>query len=157
MTTFLGRAVHYLAGEVGIDQFIAIGRGLVAMENVHQVAQRSFPRARVVYVDNDPAAVPHAEALLTTTTGVSVISEDFRKPERVLVRTGRTLDLSRPVALILAEIAHFIPDSGEPGELVRRYVDSLAPGSHLVLTHAYLTAALTLIPRVRAETDQLEA
>ncbi|MGH3294958.1 MAG: SAM-dependent methyltransferase [Trebonia sp.] len=79
--------------------------------------------------------VPLADALLTATTGVSVISEDFRKPERVLVRTGRTLDLSRPVALILAEVAHFIPDSGEPGELVRRYVDPLPPGSHLVLTH----------------------
>jgi hypothetical protein len=50
---FLGRAVGYLAGECGIRQFLDIGSGLPAGENVHEAAQRIAPESRVVYVDND--------------------------------------------------------------------------------------------------------
>ena len=51
---FLGRAVHYLAAEAGIRQFLDLGTGLPSGNNTHEVAQRVAPQARVVYVDNDP-------------------------------------------------------------------------------------------------------
>jgi SAM-dependent methyltransferase len=137
---FLGRAIGYLAGEVGIGQFIDIGSGLPTMENVHQIAQRPLPGARVVYTDNDPAVVRHTEALLTGTAGVTVIQEDVRNPARILESAAGALDLSRPTALVLVAIMHFIPDADQPHEIVRRYVDALAPGSYLVLTHASTTA-----------------
>jgi len=38
-------------------QFLDIGTGLPTQDNVHQIAQRVTPDARVVYVDNDPVAL----------------------------------------------------------------------------------------------------
>ncbi len=57
---FLARAVHYLAAECGIRQFLDIGTGLPTASNTHQVAQAAAPDARVVYVDNDPIVLVHA-------------------------------------------------------------------------------------------------
>jgi hypothetical protein len=50
---FLRRAVNFLAGESGISKFLDIGTGLPTADNTHEVAQRSAPDARAVYVDND--------------------------------------------------------------------------------------------------------
>ena len=138
---FLRRAIGYLAGEMGVGQFLDLGSGLPTMDNVHQVARRSLPGARVVYVDNDPAVVRHTEALLAGTTGVAVIHEDARNLAGILGRAAGALDLSKPVALVMAAIMHFIPDADEPQEIVRRYVDALVPGSYLVLSHASVLAA----------------
>jgi SAM-dependent methyltransferase len=138
---FLRRAIGYLTGEMGVGQFLDIGSGLPTMDNVHQVARRSLPGARVVYVDNDPAVVRHTEALLDGTSGVIVINEDARNPTGILGQASGALDLSRPVALVLAAIMHFIPDADGPQEIVRRYVDALAPGSFLVLSHASVLTA----------------
>jgi hypothetical protein len=63
---FLASAVRYLASEIGVRQFLDIGSGLPAMDNVHEVAQRAAPESRVVYVDNDPIVLAHARALLTS-------------------------------------------------------------------------------------------
>ena len=59
---FLGRAVHYLATEAGIRQFLDIGTGLPSVNNTREVAQRVMPRSRVAYVDNDPIVFGHARA-----------------------------------------------------------------------------------------------
>jgi hypothetical protein len=62
---FLNRAVTHLTAEAGIRQFLDIGTGLPTVDNTHEVAQRSAPDARIVYVDNDPLVLAHAQALLT--------------------------------------------------------------------------------------------
>jgi S-adenosyl methyltransferase len=59
---FLDRAVRYLAAEAGIRQFLDIGTGLPATNNVHNVAQTVAPSSRVVYADNDPLVLAHARA-----------------------------------------------------------------------------------------------
>ncbi len=64
---FLGRATRYLAAEAGLRQFLDIGTGIPAAGNTHEVAQRVAPDARVVYVDNDPIVLLHAQALLRST------------------------------------------------------------------------------------------
>ncbi len=61
---FLGRAVGFLARDRGIRQFVDIGAGLPTQGNVHQIAHRVAPGARVVYVDNDPVVLGHNRALL---------------------------------------------------------------------------------------------
>ena len=66
---FLIRAVHYLAREAHVQQFLDIGTGLPTADNTHEIAQRLAPEARVVYVDNDPVVLAHARALLTSTRG----------------------------------------------------------------------------------------
>src|SRR6202044_1421365 len=63
---FLGRTVRYLAAEKGIRQFLDIGTGLPTTNNVHEVAQDVAPSCHVVYADNDPLVLAHAQALLTS-------------------------------------------------------------------------------------------
>jgi SAM-dependent methyltransferase len=136
---FLGRAVRYLVGEAGIRQFLDIGTGLPSANNVHEVAQAIAPECRVVYVDNDPIVLAHARALLTSSAEgrTAYIDADLREPKKLLTnRTLRaTLDLSRPVALMLVAILHFIPDARKPARIIKTLLDALPSGSFLVATH----------------------
>ena len=59
---FLGRAVRFLAEHTGIRQFIDIGSGIPTAGNVHEVAQRAAPHARVLYADRGPVAVAERQA-----------------------------------------------------------------------------------------------
>src|SRR5262245_36982696 len=81
---FLGRAIRYLAGERDIRQFIDIGAGLPARDNVHEIAQRARPDARVVYADNDPVVLAHARALLARDPHTRAVAADLRKPGDLL-------------------------------------------------------------------------
>jgi hypothetical protein len=136
---FLRRAVSYLAGEAGIDQFLDIGTGIPTWPNVHEVAQAANPLARVVYVDNDPIVLTHARALLTSHPAgqASYIDADLRNVEEILGsgELHSTLDLSRPVALLLIAIMHFVPTADDPHGVCRRLLDALPAGSYLALSH----------------------
>ncbi|SRR5579875_1101623 len=134
---FLARAVRYLAGEAGIRQFLDIGTGIPSASNTHEVAQAVAPDARVVYVDNDPIVLVHARALLASgphgTT--QYIDGDVRQPDAILREAARTLDFSRPVALMLLGIMHLIQDSEQPYRITARLMTALPPGSYLALSH----------------------
>ncbi|MFI6502591.1 SAM-dependent methyltransferase [Nonomuraea typhae] len=133
---FLGRVVRYLV-EQGIRQFIDLGSGLPARENVHEVAHRHAPESKVVYVDNDPAVCAHGRALLADPGRVLMLEADARAPERVLQdpRVRALIDFDRPVAVLMLFFLHLIPDSDDPRDFVRDYREALAPGSFLALTH----------------------
>jgi hypothetical protein len=137
---FLRRAVGFLAREAGIRQFLDIGTGIPTANNTHEVAQSIAPESRIVYVDNDPIVLAHARALLTSTAegATAYIDADLREPDRILAHPAllRTIDLDRPVALMLLAILHFVPDSDDPYAVVRRLLDALPAGSHLVASHA---------------------
>ncbi|MET8306591.1 SAM-dependent methyltransferase [Micromonospora sp. NPDC005173] len=137
---FLGRAVGYLAREAGIRQFLDIGTGIPTADNTHEVAQGIAPESRVVYVDNDPIVLAHARALLTSSAdgATAYIDADLRDPERILTHPEllRTIDLSRPVGLMLVAVLHFVPDGDDPYALVRRLLDALPAGSYLAASHA---------------------
>ena len=141
---FLGRAVRYLAGEAGIRQFLDIGTGLPTLDNTHEVAQRVVPESRVVYVDNDPMVLRHAQALLTSTPpGVTdYIEADLREPDTILAKASATLDFTQPVAITLLGILHFIGDDDEAYRVVDRLLAAVPPGSYLAVTHATLDASL---------------
>jgi O-methyltransferase involved in polyketide biosynthesis len=134
---FLGRAVRYCA-EKGIRQFLDLGSGLPAQENVHQVAQRVDDACRVVYVDNDPVAVSHAGALLAGSSNVTAIDADLRWPTEILSHgeVKQSIDFSEPVAVVMAAILHFIQEADDPAGIVSSFTDAMAPGSYLVLSHA---------------------
>lgn len=130
---FLGRTIRYLAREVGITQFVDIGTGLPTMDNTHQIAQRVHPDARIVYVDNDPLVIATARALMTSgprgTT--DYVHADLRDPKAVLAAVDHTLDLARPVGLILSGVLGHVADYREAGDIVRTLLEPLSPGSHL--------------------------
>ncbi|AHH19262.1 S-adenosyl methyltransferase family protein [Nocardia nova SH22a] len=137
---FLRRAVGHLAADTGIRQFLDLGAGLPTAGNVHEIAQSVAPESRIVYVDNDPIVALHARSLLDSAPeGATVYLEaDARDPRRILTHpdVSATLDLSRPVALIMLAVMHFFTDEDRPYEVVRELVDALAPGSYLVMSHA---------------------
>ncbi|GII85116.1 hypothetical protein Ssi03_31060 [Sphaerisporangium siamense] len=143
---FLSRAVRHLAGEAGIRQFLDVGTGLPTVDNTHEVAQRVAPESRVVYVDNDPLVLVHAHALLTSTPqgATSFIDADLRDPEAILAAAGRTLDLTRPVALVLMQITGHVHDTGEAHALVRRLMAGLPSGSYLAFNDSADTNAANL-------------
>ena len=133
---FLGRAVRFLVG-AGIRQFLDVGTGLPAGDNTHEVAQRAAPDSRIVYVDNDPIVLRHAQALLTSTPqgACDYLQADLRDPEKILAEAARTLDLGRPVALMLLAVLQFARDEHDPYGLVTRLMAVLPSGSYLVLSH----------------------
>ncbi|RKN39727.1 SAM-dependent methyltransferase [Streptomyces hoynatensis] len=134
---FLVRSIKYLAAEAGIRQFLDVGTGLPTVDNTHEVAQRSAPESRIVYVDNDPLVLLHAQALLTSSPegSTTYLEADLHEPENILEQAGRTLDFKQPVALILSDVMGHVADDEEAVDIVRRLVAGLSPGSYLVLSH----------------------
>jgi uncharacterized protein (DUF2342 family) len=133
---FLRRTVQYLAGEAGIRQFLDIGTGLPTNENTHQVAQAIAPESRVVYVDNDPIVLAHARALLTSTPegATDYVEADARDTGTILREAARTLDFSRPVAVMMLLVLQYIPDADNPGEVVSRLMGAVPAGSYLTVS-----------------------
>ncbi|MFC9605349.1 SAM-dependent methyltransferase [Streptomyces niveus] len=132
---FLGRTVRHLAAEEGYRQFLDIGTGLPTADNTHEVAQRAAPDARIVYVDHDPIVLAHARALLTSTPegDTDYIDSDLNDPGTVIAEAARTLDLDRPVVLMLMSVIGHVTDPAEAIALVQDYMSRLAPGSALVM------------------------
>ena len=133
---FLARAARFLAAEAGIRQFLDIGTGIPAAGSTHEVVLAAAPDARVVYVDYDPVVLLHARTLLTS--GVSgatdYIDADLRDPGAILRQAARTLDFSRPVAVMLIAIMHLTGDADDPYRLVAQLTAAVPPGSYLALS-----------------------
>ncbi|MGH4027514.1 SAM-dependent methyltransferase [Actinomycetota bacterium Odt1-20B] len=170
---FMHRATRWLTRN-GVRQFLDIGTGIPTEPNLHQVAQTIAPDARVVYCDNDPIVLAHAEALLRSTPegATEYIQGDVREPAAILQVARKTLDFSRPVALSLVALLHFIADEDGAYELVERLMGELPPGSYLLLSHGtgdftpetarqaaelYRARGLTLALRSHAEVERFFA
>jgi SAM-dependent methyltransferase len=132
---FLARAVRFLAGEHGVRQFLDIGTGLPAVDNTHEVAQRTAPDCKIVYVDNDPLVLAHARALLTSTPegACHYVDADLRDPAAILSAAGRVLDLAQPVAVVLIGVLGHIGDDAEAAAVVGHLARSLPPGGFLAI------------------------
>ncbi|MCM6775398.1 SAM-dependent methyltransferase [Nocardia sp. CDC141] len=138
---FLYRAIRYLVEEAGIRQFLDMGCGLPTENNVHQVAQRFDPDARVAYVDIDPIVLAHGRALLTGNPGTAVVQADMRLPEAILAepQVRRLIDFAEPIAVLFLSVGHHLKDDDEVGQgtrhTVRHIIDTVAvPGSHLAFS-----------------------
>jgi hypothetical protein len=144
---FMWRAVDYLARERGITQFLDIGSGLPTVRSTHEVAQDANPDARVVYVDNDPIVLSHGQALLAKNGNTAVVGGDIRDAAAILAarETRDLIDFAQPVAVLLVAVLHFIPSPGypryvegdiTPGEITAGFLEQVAPGSCVVISHA---------------------
>ncbi len=133
---FHQRAAKWIA-ERGVRQFIDIGSGLPTVGNTHEVVQKVGPGARVVYVDNDPMVAEQGGQLLAEDRSTRVICADLREPDSILEHPEVTglIDFREPVGLLLTAVMMFVSDDSEPWAKVARYVDALAPGSYLALSH----------------------
>ena len=133
---FLGRAVRFLVAE-GITQFLDIGTGIPSPGSTSEVVHRINADARVVYVDNDPIVVAHARALLRDGGPVKVVHGDLRDPEGLLAvpEVASVLDWSRPVAVLLVAVLHFIRDEEQPERIVETLKGAVPSGSYLAISH----------------------
>ncbi|MET8574903.1 SAM-dependent methyltransferase [Streptomyces sp. NPDC005012] len=162
---FMQRSARWLAQQ-GVRQYLDIGTGIPTEPNLHQIAQGIAPESRVVYCDNDPIVLAHAEALLRGTPegAIDYVQADARETDLILERAGKVLDLGRPTVVSLISVLHFVKDEDGAYELVDRLMDALAPGSYLVISHLtadfhpdaaakvdemYRNNALNLAPRTR--------
>jgi O-methyltransferase involved in polyketide biosynthesis len=133
----LGRVVRYLVGEAGIRQLLDIGSGLPTAENVHEIAHRIDPATRVVYLDNDPVVLTHAQALLADNQVTFAVRGDLRDPVAVLAQPGvrEHLDWDQPIGLLLCGILHYVLDEEEPARAVETLCDALPAGSYVFIHH----------------------
>ncbi|MGV9263202.1 SAM-dependent methyltransferase [Kitasatospora sp. NPDC003701] len=167
---FQGRAVRYLAREQGIQQFLDLGTGIPTSPNTHEIAEAVSPGTRVVYVDNDPIVLAHARALMVSTPAsrTTYIHADLGKPAELLGDPAltSTLDLDRPVGLLMIAVLMLVADEDDPWAKVAALRDALPSGSCLALTHptqdfdpesvakvaeAARAGGMTLVPRTREE------
>jgi SAM-dependent methyltransferase len=132
---FLRRAVHWVAAECGIRQFLDIGSGLPTASNTHNVAQAAAPDSKVAYVDKDPVVVLHADALLADGHDVIAVRGDAAEPAAILAdpRVKALVQPDRPYAVILAAVLHFFPlDAAR--RIITEFARLAAPGSYLIVS-----------------------
>jgi hypothetical protein len=131
---FLARASAWAARQ-GVTQFLDLGCGMPAEPNTHEGVQDVDPAAKVVYVDCDRVTISHLRALSEHGREgvVSVIEADVRDVQGVLKDAAGSLDLSRPVCVLLGSLLHLFP-AAEARAVVAGYVAALAPGSYLILS-----------------------
>ncbi|MEU5364262.1 SAM-dependent methyltransferase [Streptomyces sp. NPDC005925] len=135
---FMHRTVRHLAAEEGIRQFLDIGTGIPTSPNLHEIAQGIAPDSRVVYVANDPIVLTLSQGLLSSSPEgrTAYVEADMRDPAAILSAPAlrETLDLSRPVALTVIAIVHFVLDEDDAYGIIRRLLEPLAPGSFLAMS-----------------------
>lgn len=132
----LVRAVATMAGELGITQFIDLGSGLPTADNVHQIAQRVNPQAKVVYVDTDPVVLSHARALLEENENTRVTQADIRRPREVLAdaELRELIDFGRPIGIIASAVLHHILNEENPLGAITEFRAATPPGSYLFIS-----------------------
>jgi hypothetical protein len=152
---FLIRTVRFLAGELGIRQFLDVGTGLPTMQNTHEVAQGVAPEAKVVYVDNDPLVLAHGHALLVNTTDEGVttyINADYHDPELIIEKVRDVLDFEQPIAVMFMGVFGYVEDTDDAHSIIRRVVEPLPSGSHMALWDATNTSE-AVIAGAKAQAD----
>jgi hypothetical protein len=143
---FLRRTVTYLAAEAGVRQFLDIGTGMPTAGNTHEVAQAVDPSCRIVYVDNDPVVLSHARAGLRSSAegATSYLEADARDTKAIIAGASETLDLDRPVGVIMIDILNFLEDAGD---VLARLAEAVPPGSYVAAMQPSRDKRLTVAAR----------
>jgi trans-aconitate methyltransferase len=137
---FMARAVRAMVAR-GVRQFLDVGSGIPTVGNVHEIAQAAAPDCRVAYVDKDPIAVAHSELLLMGDDRSAAAQADLRDVDAVLDAPAvrGLLDFDQPIGVLMLLVLHWVPDDADPHGLLARYVERLAPGSMLAISHVTRT------------------
>jgi hypothetical protein len=129
---FVARAARYLAGEVGVRQFLDLGSGISDGPLLHAVVGQIIPTSRVLYVTDDPAFL--AEADVGESGAFGWCKTDLRDPAAVLGHAGAVLDLTEPVAVLLTGVLHLIDDT-DLDALATAVVGAVVTESHVAISH----------------------
>ena len=134
---FQQRVLRHLVAGAGVTQFLDIGTSLPLVGNTHEVTQSLVPESRIAYVDNDPMVLSHARALMKSAPGgaVGYVDAEVRDPAAILAGAQETLDLARPVAILLLFTLAFVWDATEAAAVVAALMAAVPSGSHLAIYH----------------------
>ncbi|HEY0813385.1 MAG TPA: SAM-dependent methyltransferase [Pseudonocardia sp.] len=112
--------------------------GLPTAPNLHEVAQSVAPDSHVLYTDNDPIVLAHAQALLGSAPQgrTTYLAADMREPSKILAapQLRETLDLSTPVALTVLAMMQTIDDEDAAHRVVQVLMGALPSGSYLAMS-----------------------
>ncbi len=138
LTAFQARVVRHLVVEAGVTQLLKVGAVAPAGDDVHEVAQALAPATRVVHVGNDPTVLAYAHTFRGAgPDGVTAyVHGSVLQVDDVLDQVAETLDLDRPIGLLLPMTLPFVADAHDPWAVVGQFVDALASGSYLAITHS---------------------
>jgi hypothetical protein len=138
IAAFQARAVRYLVADAGVRQFLKLATAVPEGDDVHEVAQATAPDTRVVYVGDDPTVLAHAHALRRAMPGgvTGYVHGSLDDVEAIVEQAAETLDLDRPIGLLLPGALNFVTDEAGAYGIVTRFMDALAVGSHLAITHS---------------------
>jgi hypothetical protein len=135
---FLQRAAGRMARE-GVTQYIDIGAGIPTQWNTHEVVHTVNPDAIIVYVDNDPLVLQEAVEMLRRRgeQNAIYIPGDIRDPAGILdhPELRKRIDFNRPIGYMHAAIWPFVRPEDDPYGLMKQYLDPVAAGSYLALSH----------------------
>ncbi|MFG1697870.1 SAM-dependent methyltransferase [Nonomuraea sp. NPDC049309] len=148
---FQVEVVRHLA-EQGIRQYIDLGTGIPTSPSIHETARSVHPACRVIYVDYDPVVRLHAQVLLADSPGVAGIQADLRRPGDILGDPHVTglIDFDQPVCVLMVGVLHFVMDEEDPAGIVAAFRKRMAPGSHLVISHAMAESDPAAIAQLQA-------
>ncbi|MBS2965276.1 SAM-dependent methyltransferase [Actinocrinis puniceicyclus] len=134
--SFLRRAVTWLC-EHDVTQFLDLGSGIPTVGNVHEVAARLRPEAKVAYVDCEPVAVTMSTRLLEGNPNATITHADLRDWQTVLAAptVAGLLDFNRPIAVLALSVLQYFDEAANPAETIAHYRRALVPGSYLGITH----------------------
>jgi hypothetical protein len=63
------------------------------------------------------------------------LDADLHDPAGILAGAARTLDFTRPAAILLLAVLHFLPDADDPAGVLAALAAGLAPGSFVAISH----------------------
>jgi hypothetical protein len=134
---FHQRAVRFLAREAGVRQFLDVGAGIPGVESGRDIAQAVDPACRVVYVDSDPVVLSYVRAFSRSTSQgvIAALEGKLTDPAALLAGAAATLDLRRPVAVLVPSTLPFIPVTADAAAAVAALLAALPAGSYLALCH----------------------
>jgi hypothetical protein len=80
----------------------------------------------------------HGRALLATDEQTIMVEGDLRESEKILAHPDvrKHFNPDEPTAVLLVFVLHFVRDSDDPHGIIKTLMDAMAPGSHLVISHA---------------------
>ena len=137
LADFTERAVRHLVAEAGVEQLLYVGMPVPTGREIHEIAQAVAPAARMVYVGNDPVVLAHAHTLKRSRPegATAYVQGSLHEPASIWSEAERTLDLGRPVAVMVPLTLCFVPDDADAYRLVAELLEPVPPGSHLVIAH----------------------
>jgi hypothetical protein len=139
LKAFVDRTVRVLVGDAGVHQLLHIGMATPTGDGgmVHDIALDIAPDARVVYASYDPTTLAHVHVLGKDVPEGAVVhvQSSFGDPQKILRAAAATLDLDRPVAVILPTTLNLVADDTVARRIVDELRDAVVSGSYMALAH----------------------